>query len=151
MIVSTTQTAMTGYGVAAWTAVAALIVLGSFAIGYGVAVAAIAVQQRRGDGIRLGDIAADAGVWLRRLERCSSTGPVHYNVYRALRSASDYELEANPLLCRKVGLRLSPVYVLRLIKQDGARGRFWAAAYGIGKPRSAKRTVTVTAVPAAVV
>ena len=149
MIVSTTQTAMTGYGVAAWTAVAALIVLGGFAVGYGVAVAAIAVQRRRGDGIRLGDIAANAGVWLGRLERCS-TGPVHGNVYRALRSASADELEANPHLCRKVGLRLSPVYVLRLMQQDGARGRFWAAAGGIGKP-TAKRAVTVTAVPAAVV
>ena len=133
MIVSTTLTAMTGFGVAAWTVVAVLIVIGGWSIGYGLASMAIAAEKRHGYGIRLDDIAAEPWLWQRRLERHSAK-PVHDNVYRALRGASVDELETHAWLCRNVGLRLSPVYALRLIKQDGGGGRFWAEVYGIAKP-----------------
>ena len=55
----------------------------------------------------------------------------HLAVYDALRDADIGELETHSRLCRELGMKLSPIYAIRLVLRDGDRGRWWLDAYGI--------------------
>ena len=150
MIVSTAQTAAAGFGAATWAAVGALLVIGAFMLGYGLASTTLAVQKRRGDGAQLSDIAAESGIWLQRLER-RSTGHVHDIIYKALRDASVDKLDEHVWLCKEICKRIDQAHSLRLLKTGGrARRRFWAETYGISRYTLTPPS-TITDIPAVIV
>ena len=137
MIVSTTQTTMTFFDEVAlatgWLVIGAaavcLYLYGAWKLGGLVAAAGMFALRRHEYSAQLNDITAESERWLRRLKR-RDTGRAHDIVYGALSVASADELEKHAWLCRELGKNINPVYALRLLRQDGARGRFWADVYG---------------------